>query len=60
MRARLRMRHDASGYTGCQLTYMRAGKDCDFANNYALSQTKKNKKTILLPEHTKVPAPDYL
>ena len=36
------------------------GKDCDFANNYALSQTKKNKKTILLPEHTKVPAPDYL
>ena len=35
-------------------------KDCDYANNYALSQTKKSKRTTLLPEHTKVPAPDYL
>jgi len=35
-------------------------KDSKFAENYQLGVPHRNKKTMLIPEHTKVHAPDFL
>ena len=35
-------------------------KDSKFAENYQLGLPHRNKKTMLIPEHTKVHAPDFL
>lgn len=35
-------------------------KDSEFASNYQIGKPQRDKRTMLIPEHTKVPSPDFL